>query len=355
MNPHRALGALAIVQLLLAVLAWWPRESGNTPHALIDLARSTITAIEISRQPIGEATVDGVRLAHTDDGWIVQSSAGYPAKQASVDALLDRLLGLKVGRPIATQLASHNALKVGDTDYGRRVKLDVGSETLEYVLGAATSRAVNVRRSDERDVYVARGASEWSFSDADSSYYDANYVHAEVEELSAVSIENEQGELRFERAGDHWTVVGLAEGRAADSDAIASFLQIVTRVAMSEPVGREASPEYGLDDGLRIDWTLKANDQSAFGGYRVGSEEGAHVYVKASDHLFTVKAAKSAFARLREAALAEFVTAPSCRSRPRPGPPASPSTSCGGWSSLPSTPRSPSRPSPFGSSAFSAW
>ncbi len=307
MNPHRVLGAIAVVQLVFVAAAWWPREPANAPHALIDLARATITAVEISRQPIGEEAVDSVRLVRTDEGWVVQSSADYPAKQVSVDALLDRLLGLKVRRPIATQSASHNALKVGETDYGRRVKIDAGGETLEYVLGAATSRAVNVRKLDERDVYRARGAAEWSFSDVDSSYYDTSYLEADVDSLSAVSIENAHGELRFENLGDRWTVVGIEEGREVDSDAIASFLRIVTRVTMSEPVGRETLPEYGLDEGLRIDWTLKADDQSVFGGYRVGSEEGADVYVKAVDRPFTVKAANRAFSRLREAALAEFI------------------------------------------------
>jgi hypothetical protein len=245
----------------------------------------------------------------------LRSAGDYPATKERVDALLDSLLGLTTTGPITTQAASHEALKVSDDAYGRRIRVVAGGEAAEWLIGAATNRSIHMRQVGEDDVYLARGASEWSFEDGASSYYDASYVDGNIAAMDAVAVHNEHGDLRFAKDDDAWTLADLASDEIADAEAIASFVSSVAKLRMSEPVGREVLPAYGLSRGLsggpsqalRVDWTLVSEDQSEAGGYAVGAEVEGDRYVKAVDQLFVVRAAASAVQQLQDAARSEFV------------------------------------------------
>ena len=230
------------VQLVLVALSWWPGDrSATRARPVFDLQRDDIREIEIATRPQGDAAPDPVVLVRDDDGWTVRSAAGYPATPDRIDDLVDALLGLTTAGPIATQAAGHKALKVSDDSYGRRVRVVADGEPVEWLIGAATSRSINMRRVGEDDVYRARGASEWSFRDQASSYYDATYVDADPDTFEAVALHNEHGDLRFEGGTAGWTLADLAEGELADPEKIHGFLSVVAKLRMSEPVGRKSS------------------------------------------------------------------------------------------------------------------
>lgn len=314
MSAKRVLTIALLVQIALIAILWWPRDlAASRRHPLLDLPRDGIEQIEISTRPAPgaagapAAAPKSVVLKKTGDGWVIASAADYPASQTRIDGLLDSLLGLVTGPPIATQHASYDALKVGDDSYGRRVAVTAAGDTSTWLIGAATSRSINVRQADDDDVYLATGASEWSFQDTPSSYWDASYVDADAATFGSLAIHNAHGDVRFEKQGNSWTLADLAEGESADSEKIAEVVALAARVRMTEPVGRESKPEYGLDDGLRVDWTIPAENQSVSSGYAVGADVDADSYVKAVDRPFVVRARKTGFQRLRDAARAEFL------------------------------------------------
>lgn len=307
----QVLGMLAVAQAVLVVITWWPTDpSAHRPRPLLTLERDAISEIEISGKLAEGAEPVSVELSREEHGWVVRSAAGYPASPEKVEALLDQLLQLEVGSPIATQTSSHNALKVGAEEYGRWIEVATGSERLSLRLGAATSKSVNVRIADEADVYRAAGVSEWSFRDVGSSYYDPVYVDADPGSLSAVSVRNEHGTLLFEKKADEWTLAGLVRDETADSAKIESLLKQLTNVRMAEPVGKTVRTEYGLDGSLRVDWTANLEDQSVAGGYKVGVELDSNRYVKALDSPFVVTARQSLFDPLRDAKRADFLEPP---------------------------------------------
>jgi hypothetical protein len=76
---------------------------------------------------------------------------------------------------------------------------------------------------------------------------------------------------------------------------------------MTEPVGLQTLPEYGLEDGPRIDWTIIAEDQSITGGYRLGSEIEGDRFLKAVGDSFVVRARESDLEKLLEARRSQFL------------------------------------------------
>ena len=82
----------------------------------------------------------------------------YEAEAAELaPRLLDKLLGMRVRRPIATQPSSHNSLKVGEREHGRRVRVEAGEARYELYVGAGQGgdvRHVEPSRSMPLNRYV---------------------------------------------------------------------------------------------------------------------------------------------------------------------------------------------------------
>jgi len=319
----RALAGLLVVQALLALWTWWPSDRSDlVPRPLLDLEAEQIDALAIARRPAEGEEPDWLRLERTDGGWVIASEMGYPADPARVEQLLDRLLGMRVRSPIATTAPSHNALSVGEQEYGRRVRIEAGDRERELVVGAARSDSVNVRFADETDVYLASGVSEFSLSDTPSSYWSRDYVSTSTDEIESFVVENQHGRITASRTDDGWRIAE-ADGREADLRAVEDFLDEVGTLRLAEPVSPAVRPEHGLDGSTRIAWTLAADDQTVGGGYVVGRVEGGHAYVKADTVPFVVKVTATAVEPLRTASAARLL-APGAAVDDEDGEPAEP-------------------------------
>jgi len=311
MSSHRILALLLVLQLGLVAMTWWPRDrSALAPHPLLEIDRAAISElrIEASRDG-GEGRGEGVRLVREGQDWKVASAAGYPATPAKVDELLDSLLALRVTVPIATRQTSHNALNVGEDEYGKRVAIVSGDgEAVELVIGAAARNSVHVREADASEVYLAKGLSEWSLRDRSSAYYNSSYVDTDSETLSAFSVTNGNGTLAFVREDEGWVLAGLEGAGELDREGVSKLVESLTKLNMSEPVGSEALPQHGLDGRVSVTWSVVEEDQSFAGGYVVGAEEGSSTFVKADGNPFVVKARSSDLEALRSVQRSDFVS-----------------------------------------------
>ena len=122
-----------------------------------------------------------------------------------------------------------------------------------------------------------------------------------------MSVRNAHGTLLFEKKSDEWTLAGLVGNESADSAKIEGLLKQLTKLRLVEPVGKTVRTEYGLDEGLRVDWTAVLEDQSTAGGYQVGADVDYYSYVKAVDSPFVVTVRQASFDPLRNAKRADFL------------------------------------------------
>ena len=306
MSTLRWLGIALAVQAALVVVTWWPAEP-EAIRPLIGISRADVTELEVSiRSAEGEAE-EPLRIAREGEGWVLRSEADYPAETAQVEALLDAVVGLRAGPPVATRDTSHEALLIDDAGYGRKLRVASADTDETWLLAPATSRSVYARRAGDDTVYRAAGSSEWAFRERAATYRDAEYVSDDAGAFDALAVENAQGSLRFERRDGAWTLAELSEGETADAAAIEQLASQVATLRLSQPVGRDVLPEHGLDGSVRVDWTISGEDQSISGGYAVGADVESDAYVKAVDHPFVVRVARSQVSALRDATREQFL------------------------------------------------
>jgi len=296
----RALTVLAGVQVLLVVLTWWPGGGPAEARPLIPLASTEIDAVRVERK----GSDDPLVLERSETGWAIPSAGGYPAQESKVDELLAKLLDVRVRTPIATRATSHDALQVGDDEWGRKVTLTSGEgepESVTVVVGASARSGVHLRLADSDEVYLVTGLSEWGISDRPAGYYEPQYVDLAPEAVVAFSLENEHGAVALTKVDDAWTLADAAEGERVDQSAVEALVRDASRIRISKPVGREIDPAFGLEEGVHVAWSLEADDATVAGGYRVGSEVDNLAYVKRDDSPFVVQTSASTLTPLREA------------------------------------------------------
>jgi len=307
MRHRNALVALLGVQLILVALTWWPGDpAGSQPRPLIGIDVGDVLSLGISARPEDGAEADGVELVRRDEQWTLASAGGYVADGDAVERLLEDLVALRVRRPIATQSSSHAQLKVGESDYGKRITIETPDLSRTLIVGAAANDRSHVRFEGEDEVYLVSGLSEWAIRADPSAYYSSDYLDLNLAELSTVALTNESGSLEFRRGAGGWTLASAPAGAAIDREAVESLLGKLLGLKIARPIGDTVEPSHGLDSALRVDWTGVAEDQSIGGGYRVGASDGDETFVKASASPFVVTVPSASLAPLRDARAGDF-------------------------------------------------
>jgi hypothetical protein len=75
------------------------------------------------------------------------------------------------------------------------------------------------------------------------------YFNVPQSDIRAVLLENAQGVLRFQRAGEQgWTLLGLGEEEELDQEQVDSLLARVSSITLRRPLGTEVEESYGLQD-----------------------------------------------------------------------------------------------------------
>ncbi len=294
-------GALGL-QLLLAGATWWPSSDEVVSEPLVSLEAEDIQRVRVWSAPTDEGEAEPVVLTRGDEGWVIESAGGYPAKPGEVEELLDSLSALRSGSPIASTAASHGSLKVAEDSYDKKVELS-GDRTEVLYIGAGSGRSASVRRADEDAVYSASGLSQWSVGASPRDYWDASYLDVDPEDLERFSVRGPEGELSLERGADGaWTSPELEEGQSLDQQAVEDLLKKATKLRISAmPEGEPTPPE------LWVSWSLQEGEQSVSGGYAASPSADNKRAVKAEGSEFTVLVSSYSLDEVAEAELEDLL------------------------------------------------
>jgi hypothetical protein len=189
------------------------------------------------------------------DGWVIANAYDYPADPSKVTELLDKLTAITVRTPVATQETSQSSLKVADTDFGRKVRVKAGADELTFYAGAARSNAVNVRKDGEKEVYEARGVSEYQLKNNARGFYDSSYTSTAFDAIDRFTLKNASGTFTLVRRADKtWYLEG--NEAAADRRERGRLPRAPRRHDPHERAGGQGHhAEMGLDGKTRVEWS----------------------------------------------------------------------------------------------------
>lgn len=282
------LGALG-VQALLATATWWPRDTASVEaKPLVAIPSQDVTRIVIERSGEG---AEPLELVNAAGGWSIASSAGYPAAADKVQALLETVLDIQVRRPIATKSINHDALHVGEGDWGKKLRLEAGEQSVELILGAASGQASHVRLAGQDAVYTARGLSEWSIKDRPSSYWDPEVVDLDLDSATDITVQTREGaNIHLARGDGGWTFEGeVPEGEMIDPDKLDRLAAAACMLRLRGPVGTDPLPEHGLEPpAARVTVTMAQDDASQVYSYELGNTVDGQTYLQLPDNPFVV-------------------------------------------------------------------
>lgn len=247
-RTNRILAGVLIAQIILAALILWPKAApaGSSGPLLADL-----TADDVVELTVQDDSDNSVKLAKQAGNWTLPEAGDYPAQADRVASLLDKIAALNSDRLVTQTAESHRRLQVADDDFVRRIDLKTaGGQAYTLFLGSSPQPQVtHARVGGRNEVYLASGLSSFDAGSQPTSYVDGEYVALPTADVVGLTLRNASGELAFQKdeAGT-WTLVGLAEGEQPNSTAISDLAAKAASVRLSAPLGKEAMPEYGLDN-----------------------------------------------------------------------------------------------------------
>jgi hypothetical protein len=244
------LAGLLLAQIALALFLGL-RGAGPSPAG----REAPLLAFEpakVERIRIERPGSDPVVLERADTGWQVQSLAGFPAAAARVDALLDRLAGLKRGLPVATSQEALARLKVADSDHEGRLSLEGGGKQLValYLGDAAGVRRRYVRAGGEGSVHEAELSPADIPGKADD-WADRALLSLDEGDMQRIELPG----IRLEKAEGGWRLVGLKEGEALDQAKAADVARRLGSLSFVSVLGAEDKPEYRQDAPV-LEWRV---------------------------------------------------------------------------------------------------
>ncbi len=223
-----------------------PSASAARGLLLAGLVPADVLRIEIGSGSDAEQSVVIEREGETS-AWRVPDLFDYTADSDKVDGALRDLAGLEIANVVSSTAHHHVNFKVAESEFAKRIRLDVAGEAVELFFGSAgPAGTIHVRRAGEDAVYAVRGYSSWRFGERPEEWIDKVYFSAPRERIVEVAITVADDEAKettsfsLARAGESgWVLLGAGGTRApADSGKVDSLLQAMSRVSLSELVGR---------------------------------------------------------------------------------------------------------------------
>ncbi|MFB3118021.1 MAG: DUF4340 domain-containing protein, partial [Myxococcota bacterium] len=185
-----------LAAVLLLQLVWLGVRAFQAPPPPASAARGMLLAelvpTEVLRLEIGSGSDEEQRVVVEREGeastWNVPDLFDYPADSDKVDGALRDLAGLEIARVVSSTAHHHVAFKVAESEFEKRIRLEMAGETVELLFGSTgPAGTIHVRRVDEDAVYAVRGYSSWRFDERAEDWIDKVYFSAPHEQIARTS------------------------------------------------------------------------------------------------------------------------------------------------------------------------
>jgi hypothetical protein len=317
---NQILIGVLVAQLIVAAFVFLPRTLSG--QAEVEALLSGLDADRVTALTITSGEGESLTLAKKDGAWVVASAGDYPTVEGDVPALLEKVVAIQTSRLVTETPGSHKRLGVADDDYQRllEIETDDGSTYRFYIGTSPSFGAAHVRLEGEDEVYLTPELSAQDAGTQATDWVDTTYVNLPREDVTAFTLQNEQGTFEFAKEGEVWTMAGLTGDEILDDNAVQTLLVRATRVTLLWPLGTAEEAAYGLDDPKAV-VTLETAEETHT--LRVGAQDPEdNSYVVAwSGSPFYVRVSEFSVQDLVEKAREDLLQQPT----PTPAPEATPS------------------------------
>ncbi len=287
------LSGLLAAQLVLAVVINLAGEDYGTFQAeekLLIFNRQAVDGLHI------EDGTDSIVLKMQEGKWLLPESGDFPASQANVKRLLDKLAALEKGWPVAKTRGAARRFAVDEEQFERKLVLlsDDDAQAMLYVGSSPGFRKVYVRPGDGDDIFAV----DFNTWEADTKADD--WIDKDVLTLDESSVERiEMPGLILQRQDGELQVVDLDQTEQTNGEASRGLLGKLTGLRIQSLLGTEAEPEYRQDEPtLEVSMIREGGEVL---GYRFSKPEDAAYYVlKRSDLDYYFKVAEYMVDPVRE-------------------------------------------------------
>ena len=259
--------ALLVVTLAYSMLERRRTTSRTTTFVRVNV--EDITRIEVRGD-------DGVEVAMElqADRWVIVSPITYPANQANVQSLLDKVGELSVTNLVSSNPANHELYEVG-IDSGTLVRLlggrDGSRRLLTFYVGGITTdiSGTYIREFGVDEVFAASGLLRGYFDKTLSAWRDRTVLTLPPDEITALSVASTEYSFMLTRRGmvpggpdAAWILQTGGEAVAADSTMAARLIRTAASLSASDfpPAGTEANIDWEVP-ATRIEMTLSTGDR----------------------------------------------------------------------------------------------
>ena len=326
-----ALGLAVLLGIqLLAAIALSLGDRGSLAPAALDSPLLTFDPKAVTAVRIVGGDGTAVTLARGDQGWLVADLGDFPADGAKVEALIDKLAGLKRPLPLGTSPEALKRHKVADDDLERKVTLESGDTAVATLLlgDSPGFRRLFGRPAGDPAVYdldlplsdVSNRADDWLARDTLQVGREA------IGRIAASGWTLVKGE-------DGWQIQG--SDQPPDQTAVDDLLARIANLGYRGVLGTEDKPEY--DQGaptLEIEIGLTDGKTRQ---YRVSKvKDGPDFVLKVSDRPWYFRLSELDLEGLKDLSLSRLTGTPSAEQDAEPAV-TSPSPVQGGGASADET------------------
>lgn len=246
---NQILIVLLVVQLALVGFIFWPRPASVAQGGPL---LADFNADEVVALTIADAEGNQLVLGKSSDEWVLPEAGDFPVDGEKVTPFLEKIAAVQADRLVTQTEGSHQRLQVAADDFNRRLALTLADGTTSelYVGSSAGAAATHVRADGQPQVYLTGELAAWDANPEVTAWVDTLYFTVPQTATIGLTLENGNGTFEFEKQGDTWTMAGLAEDETLNQDTVSAILNQASSVRLTDVLGREEQPTFGLGEPL---------------------------------------------------------------------------------------------------------
>ena len=287
----------------------------------------SLSSADVKSIAIADNSGNEVKLDRADSGWVLAGADGYPASADKVNQTLDKVLAANSNRLVTRTAASHKRLQVAADTFNRRITISSTSGDKVLYLGAsAGSGATYVRLDGQNETYMAGDLSPFQLDPQSNSWTDTQFVNIPLGDIYKVAVENAKGAFTLVRNGDKtWSMEGATSDQQVVTTTVSTFINQVSTINLTKPLGKTEQPAYGLDKPLAKVVISARDDKGAETVHTllIGAKDTTanSYYFKASDSPYYVTIAGFTGDQITGKQGSDFMAAPPAAASPAEGSP----------------------------------